>query len=68
MKYKEVIPKCFWHDSEPTPVAETVGDLIEQLQRLPPDLEVRAGWYAGAALVVFNIDRDNMHLEICEVD
>lgn len=69
MNYKDVIPKCFWHDSEPAPTVRTVGEMIEQLQRLPPDLEVRAGWSDAAMLVVYNINnRDCIHLEICEVD
>lgn len=68
MPYKDTIPKAFWHDSEPTPVVRTVGEMVEQLQRLPPELEVTAGWSNAAMLVVYNIDKDGMHLEVCEVD
>lgn len=68
MNYKDVVPKCFWHDSEPTPIAHTVGELIDELSRLPRELEISTGFNNGAMVVLYNIDKDGMHVEIVEVD
>ena len=68
MGYKDTVPKCFWHDSEPTPVAYTVGELIDELSRLPRELEVSIGFNNGAMVVLYNIDNDGMHVEIVEVE
>ena len=68
MEYKDKVPKCFWHDSEPTPIAYTVGELIDELSRLPRELEVSTGFNTGAMVCLFNIDKDGMHVEIIEVE
>ena len=68
MTYKDTVPKCFWHDSEPTPVARTVGELIDELSRLPRELEVSTGFNNGAMVCLYNIDKDGMHVEIVEVE
>lgn len=66
--YKDIVPKCFWHDSEPTPIAYTVGELIDELSRLPRELEVSTGFNTGAMVCLYNIDKDGMHVEIVEVE
>ena len=68
MDYKGIIPKAFWHSSEPTPVAYTVGDLIDELKRLPEELEIKVGFGDGAKIVVFNVGQDDIHVELCELD
>ena len=68
MNYKDVIPKKFWYDSEPTPAAYTVGELIEILQELPPELALSAGFGDGAMVVLYNINRDGMHVEVTEIE
>ena len=68
MEYKGIVPKCFWHDSEPTPIAYTVGELIDELSRLPRELEVSTGFNTGAMVCLYNIDKDKMHVEIVEVE
>lgn len=45
----------------------TVGELIEQLKRLPPELEIQQGFDEGARLVVYNC-RTTPHLEIEECE
>ena len=68
MKYKDIVPKAFWHDSEPTPTAYTVGDLIDELSRLPRELEVKTSFNDGVMIVLYNIDRYNMAVEIVEIE
>jgi len=68
MNYRDTVPKKFWHDSESTPVAFTVGGLIDVLKELPPELEVTTGFCDGAMVVLYNIDKDGMHVEIVEVE
>ena len=68
MSYKDTIQKKFWHESEPTPVAYTVGGLIDILKELPSELDIRSSFSEGVMVVVYNIDRVNMHVEIVEVD
>jgi hypothetical protein len=68
MTYKDTIPKKFWHASEPSPVAYTVEDLIEILQELPPELPLTAGFGEAAMVVLYNIDREGMHVEVVECD
>lgn len=58
------VPSEFYSDDEDSPYAETVEDLIEQLQRLPPDLPVKHGFDHGCRLTVYNIKQDDVHLEI----
>ena len=55
-------------DSEPTPIAYTVGELIDELSRLPRELEVSTGFNTGAMVCLYNIDKDGMHVEIIEVE
>lgn len=66
--YREIVPKKFWHDSEPTPVAFTVGSLIEVLKELPPELTITTGFNDGTMVCLYNIDRDNMHIELVELE
>ena len=68
MIYKDTVPKKFWHDSEPTPVAYTVGDLIDILKELPSELPVTTGFNDGAMVVLYNIDKGGMHVEIVELE
>ena len=62
------IPKEFYISRLPKPVAETVGDLIEQLQRLPPELAIEQGFGRGGKLKVYNASTASPHLKIKEVD
>lgn len=39
----------------------TVGEAIEELKRLPPDMPVRQGFSDSVDLVVFNRDKIDMH-------
>lgn len=68
MAYKDIVPKCFWHDSEPTPIAWNVGELIDELSRLPRELEISTSFNNGAMVCLYNIDKDGMHVEIGEVE
>jgi hypothetical protein len=42
--------------------------LIEILQELPPELPLTAGFGEGAMVVLYNIDREGMHVEVVECD
>lgn len=55
------IPKEFYNVNSPRypVVVETVGEMIEQLKRLPPDLPVQQGFSERAVLTVFNVDADH---------
>lgn len=68
---KKVIPTEFYNEDEagiPVPRANTVGELIKQLQRLPDDLPL-SGWeYLTHEIVVYNITMPNTHVTIEEVD
>ena len=61
---RDIIPKDFYHGDD-HPTCETVGELINELNRLPKELEVRLGFGSMAKLVVFNINTDT-HLSIEE--
>lgn len=58
------VPIEFYHGDD-HPECKTVGELIEQLQRLPKDLRCKCGMSGRLRLVVYNIDRDR-HLAIEE--
>jgi len=64
---KDVVPSEFYRGDEEKPYCETVGELIEQLQRLPCDLPIKQGYEDGCTLTVYNIKTD-AHLEITEAD
>lgn len=64
---RDKIPREFFHgDSHPE--ATTVGELITQLKRLPADLRLCYDEFAVKVLVVYNIDKPNVHLDIEEAD
>ena len=54
---KENTPRKFYHESEKTPSAKTVGELIEILKELPKDalLEDAPLEDGGYEVVVYNI-------------
>ena len=66
-KYKDLVPAEFWSGNE-TPKAYNVGELIEQLERLPKEIELSSGFSDGVGLVLYNIDRDGMKLEFSEIE
>lgn len=68
MTYKDKVPKAFWHDSEPTPTAYTVGELIDELSRLPRELEVKTSFNDGVMIVLYNIDKEAMAVELVEIE
>ena len=50
------IPEVFYRGDQTKPYCETVGELIEELQRLPEDLPIEQGMGGvGCRLVVYNI-------------
>ncbi len=51
------------------PRVNTVGELIEQLERLPKSL-LLSGWPDAHTheIVVYNVNMDNTHLTVEEVD
>lgn len=58
--WKEEIPSEFW-DEGTTPDGDTVGDLIEALQKLPPDLRTY-----HFELLVYSMNSHNPILDIQE--
>lgn len=69
----ESIPKCFYNAKHgPHPVVSTVGELKEQLARLPDSLPLSNG--EGFAMIVFNYSLGEhpvcspMHLSFEEPD
>lgn len=65
---KDQIPPEFYRGELDKPIAGTVGALREKLAELPADLPVEQGFGVGCQLVVYNINHENAHLEIEEVD
>lgn len=61
---REEVPKQFYRGDMAKPVAQTVGELIDELSRLPSDLPVDP-YEDGVALTVYNIDMD-AHLAFSE--
>ena len=66
-KYKDLVPAEFWSGNK-KPKAFNVGELIEELKRLPAEIEISQGFGRGAGLCLYNVDRDGMHLEIIEIE
>ena len=64
---KDIIPKAFYNGDN-KPWAGTVGKLIDELQRLPRNLDVRHGFTEGCNLVVYNVTTDDAHLEIIDAE
>lgn len=62
---EKIIPEEFYKGDVDKPTACDVGELIEQLQRLPRHLPVKSGFGEGCQLVVYNI-KDGAFLEIEE--
>ena len=65
---KDVIHKDFYHETGKPVVCDTVGEVIEQLNRLPKDLEVSQGFGESVRIVVYNISRENPHVSFEEDD
>lgn len=66
MDFKKIIPEEFYRGDN-MPVVHNVGELKEQLSRLPDDLPLEAGFGDAVALVVFNINTtDCVHLQFGE--
>jgi hypothetical protein len=63
-KVPEGIPTCFYNEREggKHPTATTVGKLIKELQRLPPNLKVKRDSDLGVKLIVFNAGWKSRHL------
>ena len=64
---KEVVPKEFYRGDMNKPMADDVGSLITELERLPKGMPIFQGFGEGCALAVFNIDQ-GAYLEILEAD
>ena len=66
---KELIAIAFYNGNHETPRAENVGELIDQLKRLPPELPL-SGWPEKYSheIVVYNVSEHNPHLTIEEID
>jgi len=70
-----VVPVEFYNtrkaEVEHHPIVKNVGELVEQLGRLPKDLSVNSGGSVGAEMIVYNMDKNGSysyaHLELEEV-
>ena len=63
------IPFEFYNEAKsgkPHPTASTVGELKEQLARLPDDLKFETFMSTQATLIVYNYGEEDMHLEFGE--
>jgi len=58
-------PKFYMGDIT-QPIAETVGELKAILQELPDDLPIEFGFGEAVQLVVFNHNKEDMHLSFEE--
>lgn len=60
------IPRKFWHESEATPEAYTVGELIAALRELPNRLPIESALGEGCQVRVFNlgVDVGTLHVQI----
>lgn len=65
---KDKIPEEFYRADKKHPVAHTVEELIEQLERLPPELPIQCCITSGAMLVVCNVNSGYPVLDIDEID
>lgn len=68
MSLADTVPTEFYRGDEEKPYAETVGELIAELERLPDDLPVRHGFDHGCKLCVYNIRAEDAHLEVIDAD
>jgi hypothetical protein len=57
MQFDQAFSNNNWHVN-----CETVGDVIDELNRLPRDLPIVQGFADSVDLVVFNRDQENAHL------
>lgn len=64
---REKIEECFYRGDD-HPKATNVGELIEQLKRLPPELKVDSNFSHGVQLVVLNVSSYRPFLELQEID
>lgn len=61
------IPREFYYGDD-HPICYTVGDLVEQLKRLPRGMKINQGFGRGVEVIVYNHGRSDCHLEFEEVD
>ncbi len=43
-----------------------VGEMIDELSKLPRDLKIKQGFSPSADLVVFNVNDDDRHLQVTD--
>lgn len=56
------IPKEFFNLKHADVICGTVGEVIEQLQRLPTELRIEQGFADGVRLVVTNVSTGDPYL------
>ena len=61
------IHKKFYRQEFSRPSAYTVGELLEILKQLPPELEIESDFSSGVELVVYNM-KTNRHLQFREIE
>lgn len=44
-------------------MAETVEELIDILQQLPPDFKIEQGFSNSVSVCIYNLQRDNPHIQ-----
>jgi len=64
----DLIHMDFYNDKGTPVVCKTVGEVIEQLKRLPDDLAIGQGFGSAVRLTVYNITREDPHLDFSEID
>ena len=64
----KVIHKDFYHNTGQPILCDTVGEVIEQLNRLPKTLNIGQGFGETVRITVYNISSDNPHVAFDEVD
>lgn len=69
MRLQDEIEAHFYNDNAPAPECFTVGDILDQLSKLPRTLPYGDG-DSGVAyrVTVFNITEEDPHCEIEEID
>ncbi|MBE8233552.1 MAG: hypothetical protein HAW67_07415 [Endozoicomonadaceae bacterium] len=55
---KQIIPTGFYHSDSAPHSATNVGELIEQLKKLPSHLPINSSRNSGCIVTVFNINAD----------
>lgn len=65
-RYLQCVSAEFYIRGDKPPRASTVGDLISVLQRLPPDLKIKAGSSDCVEAVVVSIRDSRRHLRLEE--